>query len=97
MKIVFDAKAISDLENIRQWIARENPLMATKVLERLFSGVRSLALFPARGRNGLEPGTRELVVPGLPYIVVYKIYDDVNELVVAAVFHTSQGRSEAQD
>jgi toxin ParE1/3/4 len=97
MKIVFDAKAISDLENIRHWIARENPPMATKVLERLFSGVRSLVLFPARGRTGLEPGTRELVVSGLPYIVVYKIYDDLNELVVAAVFHTSQGRSEAPD
>ena len=97
MKVVFDAKAISDLEHIHQWIARENPPMATKILERLFSGVRSLALFPARGRTGLEPGTRELIVPGLPYIVVYKIHDDVNELVVAAVFHTSQGRSETPE
>lgn len=47
-------------------------------------------MFPASGRLGQVPGTREVVVPGLPYIVVYT-HDDVSVDVVA-VFHGAQKR-----
>jgi toxin ParE1/3/4 len=97
MKIVFDTKAISDLQNIRRWIAFESPSAAAKVLERLFRSIRSLVVFPERGRKGLESGTRELVVPGLPYVIVYKIRTDTNEIDVAAVLHNAQGRTPPND
>jgi toxin ParE1/3/4 len=34
------------------------------------------------GRQGRVGGTRELVVQGTPYIVVYRVHDDVEILAV---------------
>ncbi|KZD22577.1 type II toxin-antitoxin system RelE/ParE family toxin [Tardiphaga robiniae] len=56
MKIVFDEKAISDLENIRQWIARESPWMATRVIEELFSNIWSLSVFLHGGDGAWSQG-----------------------------------------
>ena len=44
------------------------------------------------GRNGRDADTREWVVPGSPYIAVYEIRRDDDELVVTAVFHGAQDR-----
>ena len=42
------------------------------------------------GRPGLVEGTRELVEP--PYIVVYAVQQDRDEIVVLAIFHGAQKR-----
>lgn len=42
------------------------------------------------GRSGAEPGTREWVVPRLPYIVVYEAHEVRDEIIVIAVFHGAQ-------
>ena len=34
------------------------------------------------GRFGRIPGTRELIVPGLPYIVPYRIRDEIVEILL---------------
>jgi len=39
------------------------------------------------GKRGQERGTRELVVAGLPYIVIYAVQRE--ELVILRVLHTS--------
>ncbi len=44
------------------------------------------------GRPGDRPGTRELVLTPLPYILVYRVHDDVLEIV--SVSHGAQGRTE---
>ena len=49
-----------------------------------------LAHFPRSGRNGGTPNTREIVVPKLPYIIVYRIKLDCAEIV--AVFHAAEDR-----
>jgi toxin ParE1/3/4 len=41
----------------------------------VFDAANSLDVMPSRGRVGRIPGTRELVVPGLPYIVLYEVAD----------------------
>ena len=64
------------LEMIRR-IRRRIHLLAT-------AGLQSM------GRPGLDSGTRELVEP--PYIVVYEIHEDRDEIVVLAVFHGAQER-----
>ncbi len=45
----------------------------------LYEGCGSLRAFPYSGRKGRIDGTRELTFPGLPYIVVYRIEDQVVE------------------
>lgn len=92
MKVVFDAKAVGDLEGIYAWIAQESPATALAVIERILASIEHLATFPEMARIGRVEGTREWVVPRLPYIVVYKTHPDRDELVVIAVFHGAQDR-----
>jgi plasmid stabilization system protein ParE len=73
MKIVFDDKAISDLQAIREWIERHSATSAEKVLKRIFSAISVLDRFPKRGQLGRHPKTHELIIAGLPYLVVYQL------------------------
>lgn len=41
-----------------------------------------------RGRIGRIEGTRELIFPELPYVVVYRIQDQVVEIV--RIYHGAQ-------
>jgi addiction module RelE/StbE family toxin len=92
MKIVFDTKAIGDLEGIFDWIAEDNLANARAVIERILASVERLGAYPEMARAGRIAGTREWVVPRLPYIVVYELHRDRGELVVTAVFHEKQNR-----
>jgi toxin ParE1/3/4 len=52
-----------------------------------------LAAFPNMGHKGQLPGTREMVVPGLPYIIVYRIENrEEGELVILGIYHGAQRR-----
>jgi plasmid stabilization system protein ParE len=44
------------------------------------------------GRPGLVEGTRELLE--WPYIIVYKVYEERNEIVVLSVVHGAQDRTQ---
>jgi toxin ParE1/3/4 len=46
---------------------------AERVAARVLSAASGLAGTPERGRPGRVAGTRELVLPPLPYIVVYAV------------------------
>ena len=93
MKIVFDEKAISDLQSIREWIARDSRTRAGIVLDRIFQTIDVLHRFPRRGRPGLHPETHELIVRGLPYLVVFEVREGRDELFVTAVLHMARDRS----
>ena len=92
MRVVFDSKASDDLQEIFDWIALDSPRAADSVVSRILQSIERLGHFPEMGRSGRDPGTREWVVPGLPYIAVYEIRRDDDELVVIAVFHGAQDR-----
>ena len=82
--------AVSDLADIRDYIALTSPLAAQSVVERVLRSVDHLVAFPESGRIGQIPETREVVVPGLPYVVVYRYGEDRVDIV--AVFHGAQDR-----
>lgn len=94
MKLVFDDKALADLEGIYNWIAKDNPTAAKAVVERLFASTEHLATFPQMGHPGRDEGTQEWVVPRLPYIVIYEIHAERNEVIVVAVVHGAQERDD---
>ena len=64
--------ALRDLEAVLEYIAADDAESAQRVAQVLRSASERLDQFPQMGRNGAEIGTRELVVPGLPYILVYR-------------------------
>lgn len=47
---------------------------------------------PEIGRPGERDGTREWVVSGLPYIIVYRVDWTRAEIVLLNVFHGAQDR-----
>jgi toxin ParE1/3/4 len=73
MQVRWTTPAAQDLEEIAQYIRRDSEPAARAVAKTLFDAANSLDLLPSRGRAGRIPGTRELVVPGSPYIVVYQV------------------------
>jgi plasmid stabilization system protein ParE len=65
--------------------------MAITSIRQLYDAARSLKYFPNRGRNGQNPGTRELIMAPMPYIIVYGIETDT--VHIFRVIHTSRKRS----
>ena len=88
MTILWSPTAISDLESIRNNIAKDSPAAARKISARIKEAVNRLINFPLSGRAGRVPGTRELVVPGTAYIAAYTIQGD--EVRIASVPHGRQ-------
>jgi len=91
MKVKWRRSALGDLTRIHDYIAQDNPTAARTVAQRVLGSVNRLAVFPDSGRPGLTPGTREIVVVGLPYVVVYD--HDGASVDIIAVFHAAQSRS----
>jgi toxin ParE1/3/4 len=85
MRIVWTEPASRDLEDIGDYIAKDNPAAARRVVRAIEAAVRRLARFPHSGRSGHRAGTRELVVPRTPYIVPYRVGPRAVEIL--AVFH----------
>lgn len=92
MKLRFDEKALVDLENIFNWIARDSPAAAKAVVDRVFASAEHLPAFPQMGHAGRDEGTYEWVVPKLPYIVIYEIDAAASAVIVVAVVHGAQER-----
>jgi len=85
-------RALRNLDEEAEYIARDNPLAATRIVERIATGVERLAIHPASGRPGRVPGTRELLVSGTPYIVPYRVRGETVEIL--RVFHAARKWSE---
>jgi toxin ParE1/3/4 len=81
-------RALKNLDDEAEHIARDNPQAAARIVERIATGVDRLATHPASGRPGCVPGTRELVISGTPYIVPYRVRDETVEIL--RVFHAAR-------
>jgi toxin ParE1/3/4 len=68
MQIEWLPNAVEDLVEIRRFIAADHPGAAAQIAKRILDTVDYLRDHPEIGRAGRLPGTRELVIPGLPYV-----------------------------
>jgi addiction module RelE/StbE family toxin len=85
LRIRWTRPALAELEAIGDFIARDNPVAAGRIVVSLVTSVDALRDHPNLGKPGRLTGTRELVVGGTPYVVPYRgLGDDVESL---AVFH----------
>jgi toxin ParE1/3/4 len=90
VRLVWAERALSQLEHAFSHIAEDNPAAAWRIYDRITSRADELQEFPERGPAGREPGTRELVVLGTPYIIIYRLSPGLIE--IAAVWHAKQSR-----
>ncbi len=89
VKLLWSKKALARLGKIRARIAEDDPSAAERVARRLLESADRLIDFPQLGRARLD-GTRELVVVGTRYLLVYRIRSD--HVAIAAVMHHAQAR-----
>jgi toxin ParE1/3/4 len=71
MRLEWTLKAVGDLREAGEYIEDDNPEAAIKMAERVHEAVVNLIEHPNMGRPGRLQATRELVVSGTPFIVVY--------------------------
>jgi addiction module RelE/StbE family toxin len=83
--IVWSSRALQHLQALRAFIAKDNPSAARDVGAAILAAVDLLADQPGLGRPGRVRGTRELIVPGTPYLIPYRVRD--NRLEIVAIFH----------
>ena len=78
--------AADDLTRITRRITKDNGgAVASRMVGRIMADLRWLEKFPHLGRSGREPDTRELVITGSPYIVIYQQRPEA--LAVLRVIH----------
>ena len=88
MKIRWAPEAAEDLSHIVHYIREDNASAALRVAKSIRESIATLKTFPRLGRPGRMEGTRELVLPPLPFIVIYRIKDEIVE--IARILHGAQ-------
>jgi addiction module RelE/StbE family toxin len=94
VKLRYSRRARRQLDNIHAYIHERNPDAATRVIARIRQSTNLLTDFPNLGPHGLVTETRELVVVGLPYIIVYRLAKEDDAFVdILGVYHMAQDRA----
>jgi toxin ParE1/3/4 len=88
VKVLWTKDALSDLEDLLNFIAQSSPKGAASVADGIAATVAQIAQLPNAGRRDLETGCRERIVGRFPILIVYLVHADSAEIV--AVFHTSR-------
>jgi toxin ParE1/3/4 len=88
MTVRWTRRAENDLFDQCGHIAKSDPPLAIRLGGDILSLVEGLRDFPLRGRPGRVEGTRELVLSGLPWIVVYAVVD--GRVVILRLLHGAQ-------
>jgi toxin ParE1/3/4 len=92
MKVVVREAAADDLDDILDWISKDNPRAAAELVRRILTRIDRLTIpgLSHIGRPGLVEGTRELIEP--PYIIVYVVDESADEVAVLAIVHGARDR-----
>lgn len=77
------------LRDIQTFVAQDKPEAAARLATRIVAVVETLRHHPHLGRAGPEPGIRELVVGGTPYVVLYRVQG--TRVTITTVWHGAQG------
>lgn len=88
MKVQWTVPARDDLARQRAFLQRRNPRAARRIVRAIIDAAALLPQAPGMGRPGRVAGTRELVVPGTPYLVPYRVRGD--QVEVLRVLHGAQ-------
>ena len=87
MKITWAPEAKRRLSDIWHYIVLDDPQGADRMLAKLVAAVEQLSHFPYLGRPGREH-SRELVVSGTPFIVVYRV--EAEEVRIGTILYGAQ-------
>jgi toxin ParE1/3/4 len=81
-------ESAEDLSRIVAYIRMDSPAAAQRVAKAIYAGAAALRTFPHRGRIGRVEGTRELLLPPLPFVIVYRVLPEAVE--ISNIIHGAQ-------
>jgi toxin ParE1/3/4 len=87
-EIVWSPLALARLREIRAYVASDKPEAAERLATRIVAVVEALRHHPYLGRAGPEPGTRELIVGGTPYVVICRVRG--KRVIISTIWHGAQ-------
>lgn len=90
----YTRRALRHLDSTLAWISHERPTAALEQTQRIEHAVDLIGQFPQMGHTGVSTGTWEFVVPGTPFIVVYRISND--EIQILSIVHGARNRKPAK-
>lgn len=88
MRVKWTRKAGQDINEAITYIAQDDQEAAKKVASIIRIAGESLLSLSNRGRPGFVEGTRELLIPNIPYFLVYWMQN--NNIEILRVLHFSQ-------
>lgn len=93
MRVRYTPRARRHLQQIGEFLRSRNPAAARRIGGRVREIVDLLTAFPEMGHPGILTGTREMWVPGTPYLIVYRTEQDEDDwLVILGIYHGAQLR-----
>jgi toxin ParE1/3/4 len=85
MLVRWTRPAADDLLHICDYTAeRFGAAQARRVADAIYETAASLH----RGRKGRKPDTREMLISGFPFVIIYRVGQEAAE--IARILHTSQ-------
>jgi len=87
MKLKWTRVALQDMHHLHDYIAEDNIAAANQMAARIREATEHLKKHPQMGRAGRVKGTRELIIAGSPYIVVYIL--EKSEIQIVAIIHNA--------
>ena len=88
MKVRWTRSALNQLHEAYDYIQLDKPSAAARMVDLIEAAVDRLRLFPQIGRPSTRPKTRVLAVAATPFILVYRVKNDLLEIV--ALYHGAQ-------
>lgn len=88
VRVLRTKSAESDLDAIADYYGALNPMAALHLLDRIAETEATLSEYPYIGRVGRVSETREAVITGTPFILIYAL--QTSALIVLRVLHGRQ-------
>lgn len=88
MKLIWSVAAIDDRHAIVDFIADDSPRAAAALDLELANRTDALEIHPMIGRPGRLPQSRELVLIGTPYVIVYSVSE--TGITILRILHAAQ-------
>lgn len=88
VEIIWSPLARARLQEIRVYVAKDKPVAAERLAIRIVAVVEALREHPYLGHAGTEPGIRELVIGGTPYVVLYRVRG--KRVTIHTIWHGAQ-------
>lgn len=80
--------AANQFQALYEHVSEENEAAADRIVGRIREAIFAATRMPRMGRIGRVRGTREIAVPGTPYLIAYRIAD--RQIHILAILHGAQ-------